>query len=219
MLGRRILLLPIVLFALPLSSCDFLDSLQNPQTDVKDSTGSHEEVHTHTYSTEWSHDKVGHWHQATCEHTSLTADYAVHTYNDQGVCICGAIKLVDPEPLDAVIKVNGLEVSLAHPAYFNDDVVMCDVAEISPYLGVTRTEYSADGKLFSAEKDNLLIFVVKNENQFGVNDVGSLTSYNHSLKKPVIETDYGFDISVDDYADAFGYTCVLTSNILSLTSN
>lgn len=208
MLGKKILLLPIILFALPLVSCDSNESPSDPQ----------QAEHFHTYSTEWSKDENGHWHQATCEHSTLTTDYEEHSFNDQGVCVCGATKPVDPEPLDPVIKVNGQEVILAHPAYFIDDVVMCDVVEISSFLGV-NAEYSVDGKICSATKGNLMVFVEKEKSEFVVTDVSSMSSSNHTLKKPTVKTDYGIDISAEDYADAFGFTSTLTNNILSITSN
>ncbi len=45
--------------------------------------------HTHTYSTEWSHDAENHWHAATCEHASEVKDKAAHDM-ENGVCaVCG----------------------------------------------------------------------------------------------------------------------------------
>ncbi|MBQ0010193.1 MAG: hypothetical protein KBS76_03715, partial [Ruminococcus sp.] len=46
----------------------------------------------HKYSTEWSKDESGHWHEATCEHkdTLDKKDFAAHTWNDNHVCtVCG----------------------------------------------------------------------------------------------------------------------------------
>lgn len=39
----------------------------------------------HTYALEWSSDALGHWHQATCIHSSLQKDYDTHTYKN-GYC-------------------------------------------------------------------------------------------------------------------------------------
>ena len=217
MLAKKLFLLPIILFALPLGSCDFLEALMKPQDENQDVDESKDSEHTHTFSTTWSKDEVAHWHQATCEHSSLTSDYEEHSYDDQGVCVCGAIKPIDPVPQDPVIKVNGQEVALTHPAYFIDEVVMCDVVEISSFLGV-NAEYSGDGKICSATKGNLMVFVEKEKSEFVVTDVSSMSTINHTLKKPTVKTDYGIDISVDDYADAFGFTSTLTNNVLSITS-
>ena len=50
-----------------------------------------EPIHEHTYSETWSSDGLSHWHQATCEHTNLTSDFANHTFVN-GVCsVCGYI--------------------------------------------------------------------------------------------------------------------------------
>ena len=38
--------------------------------------------HAHTFATEWSKDESGHWHAATCEHTSERSDFAAHTAGD-----------------------------------------------------------------------------------------------------------------------------------------
>ena len=46
----------------------------------------------HTYSKTWSNNETGHWHAATCEHTTVTSDYAPHdmvaydSYEECSVC-------------------------------------------------------------------------------------------------------------------------------------
>ena len=42
-------------------------------------------AHTHTYATAWSSDESGHWHAATCAHTSERKDEGAHTY-ENGKC-------------------------------------------------------------------------------------------------------------------------------------
>ena len=37
-------------------------------------------VHEHTFSSDWSYDETKHWHNAACEHSSITSDLAEHTY-------------------------------------------------------------------------------------------------------------------------------------------
>ena len=45
-------------------------------------------LHTHTFSKEWTSDEHAHYHKGTCGH-NVSADRADHTYND-GVCtVCG----------------------------------------------------------------------------------------------------------------------------------
>lgn len=44
-----------------------------------------EEICRHTFSDEWTSDKIYHWHAATCEHTEEIKDRGAHTYVD-GVC-------------------------------------------------------------------------------------------------------------------------------------
>ena len=47
--------------------------------------------HEHSYADEWSKDESGHWHAATCEHTTLRSDEGAHVYDPvSGDCICGA---------------------------------------------------------------------------------------------------------------------------------
>ncbi len=38
--------------------------------------------HEHTFSPDWSKDEQNHWHAATCEHSDLVKDKAVHTYGE-----------------------------------------------------------------------------------------------------------------------------------------
>lgn len=53
------------------------------QTDIIPATG-------HSYSTAWSKDEHGHWHVATCEHTTETTAIEPHTYDSNYKCkICG----------------------------------------------------------------------------------------------------------------------------------
>lgn len=40
------------------------------------------ENHEHTFSKEWTSDKVSHWHEATCEHKNVISDKAAHTFGE-----------------------------------------------------------------------------------------------------------------------------------------
>ena len=40
------------------------------------------EIHVHTYSEVWTSDANGHWHEATCEHTTEVSGKAEHTFGD-----------------------------------------------------------------------------------------------------------------------------------------
>ena len=40
------------------------------------------EIHIHTYSEAWTSDANGHWHAATCEHTTEVSGKAEHTFGD-----------------------------------------------------------------------------------------------------------------------------------------
>ena len=57
----------IFAFAFTLAGCQF-----NPNTT--------EQHTTHTYSTEWTYDETGHWHECTYDGCTQTSDYAVHTF-------------------------------------------------------------------------------------------------------------------------------------------
>ncbi len=39
-------------------------------------------IHVHTYSEAWTSDANGHWHEATCEHTTEVSGKAEHTFGD-----------------------------------------------------------------------------------------------------------------------------------------
>ena len=44
----------------------------------------------HSYSEEWTKDETYHWHEATCEHSTLTTEKVEHEYSDlTGLCECG----------------------------------------------------------------------------------------------------------------------------------
>lgn len=40
------------------------------------------DVNAHSFATAWISDETGHWHAATCEHTSEKSDFAAHTAGD-----------------------------------------------------------------------------------------------------------------------------------------
>ena len=62
---------------------------KNGDTDTATNTGSDE--HKHTYSTDWSYDISGHWHDAECCHTEDRIEFSEHLDNDgDGACdACG----------------------------------------------------------------------------------------------------------------------------------
>ena len=41
-----------------------------------------QEVHEHTFASEWTSDSTNHWHAATCEHTTEVSGKAAHTFGD-----------------------------------------------------------------------------------------------------------------------------------------
>ena len=43
----------------------------------------------HSYSEEWTTNETYHWHEATCEHSDEISGKAEHSYNADGVCVCG----------------------------------------------------------------------------------------------------------------------------------
>ena len=44
------------------------------------------DAHEHTYAETYSHDAVGHWKAATCDHTDLKSEMAFHVGMEDGVC-------------------------------------------------------------------------------------------------------------------------------------
>ena len=57
-----------------------------------DKNGGQEQQHKHTYSQEWSHNDISHWHNATCEHVSLTSEFGAHSFEGDTCTICGYTK-------------------------------------------------------------------------------------------------------------------------------
>lgn len=49
------------------------------------SCGPQEELHTHTFSEEWTYDDTHHWHEATCEHSDEIDSYAEHIWDSEVV--------------------------------------------------------------------------------------------------------------------------------------
>ena len=67
--------------------------------------------HECTFAEDWTYNAESHWHAATCEHTDKKSDVANHSFNSDGVCVCGAeniqkfIKaLKDANPVSAKIE-------------------------------------------------------------------------------------------------------------------
>ena len=71
-----------------------------------------EQTHTHTYSTEWSHDETFHWHAATCEHTNEISDKAEHTFVNEICSVCGYEKEADTPVEPENPSEDGLEYTL-----------------------------------------------------------------------------------------------------------
>ena len=55
---------------------------ETTRTEPIDATG-------HSYSEEWTTNETYHWHEATCEHGDEISGKAEHSYNADGVCVCG----------------------------------------------------------------------------------------------------------------------------------
>ena len=55
---------------------------ETTRTEPIDATG-------HSYSEEWTTNETYHWHEATCEHSDEISGKAEHSYNADGVCVCG----------------------------------------------------------------------------------------------------------------------------------
>ena len=41
---------------------------------------------THTFSEDWSYNSTHHWHEATCNHSSMFSSYTTHSFNSDNVC-------------------------------------------------------------------------------------------------------------------------------------
>ena len=73
------------------------------KTDTIPKTGKH------TYSSEWEHDDTYHWHPATCGHTELKSQKAVHSFDANNRCtVCGyeSIDYMFKITSDGILTVN-----------------------------------------------------------------------------------------------------------------
>lgn len=55
------------------------------------------EDHTHQYSEDWKWDADGHWHECAC---GDKGDLAEHSWDEGGVCACGATNIEQPQPTE-----------------------------------------------------------------------------------------------------------------------
>ena len=62
----------LVLLLVAAMICSFVSCKEDPPA----------EPHVHTYSNEWSHDDVNHWHNPTCGDTTEVADLGAHIWDD-----------------------------------------------------------------------------------------------------------------------------------------
>lgn len=59
---------------------------------VCDICGYSELPHEHKFEEEWTINESVHWHVATCVHFMEKGNYASHSFNAKGVCVCGVEK-------------------------------------------------------------------------------------------------------------------------------
>lgn len=82
-------LLSILLSGFMLAGCTKPKAIEDENCEITECETC-QEVHEHTYKTEWSTNQLMHWHDATCEHTDQTKDLGEHTYGINGKCtVCG----------------------------------------------------------------------------------------------------------------------------------
>lgn len=102
----------IILLILAVIAGSFVSCKQDPPAEPA-------EPHVHTYSDEWAHDDVNHWHNPTCGDTTEVSGLAAHTWNDgvettpattttDGVktytcTVCGAQKTEPIPKIDAIL--------------------------------------------------------------------------------------------------------------------
>ena len=65
----------VILLILAVIAGSFVSCKQEPPAEPA-------EPHVHTYSDEWAHDDVNHWHNPTCGDTTEVSGLAAHTWND-----------------------------------------------------------------------------------------------------------------------------------------
>lgn len=67
--------------------------------------GATVEPHQHSYSSAWSSDENGHWHESICDHKGLKQDLASHSFGSGVVCsVCGYEKAHDHVESDDWVK-------------------------------------------------------------------------------------------------------------------
>ena len=100
------------------------------------------EIHIHTYSEAWTSDANGHWHEATCEHTTEVSGKAEHTFGEyvsnndatteadgtktRECSVCGYEDTVTDEGSKIIVPemvfVKGATVTGALPAWLDESV-------------------------------------------------------------------------------------------------
>ena len=70
---------------------------ETTRTEPIDATG-------HSYSEEWTTNETYHWHEATCEHGDEISGKAEHSYNADGVCVCG-YRAIPEETLPTTLNI------------------------------------------------------------------------------------------------------------------
>lgn len=76
-------------------------------------------AHMHTYSNLWSFDEAEHWHQATCEHSSLDRDRAQHSFVNGKCSTCGYVQGAEPTPYPQDYEF-GDDISVNNDAFYKD---------------------------------------------------------------------------------------------------
>ncbi|MBQ7761510.1 MAG: leucine-rich repeat protein [Clostridia bacterium] len=103
-------------------------------------------VHTHTFSEEWSYNLTHHWKEATCEHGDEISEYGPHTY-DKGLGGCDACSMVrvPTEGLEYTLSDDGNYYIVTDIGEATDDVIVIpDIYEGLPVevIGASAFAYT-----------------------------------------------------------------------------
>ena len=106
--------------------------------------------HEHEFNSSWSYDEISHWHEATCEHTTIKDCFEAHNWVEDNItvqpgcetkgkrlykCVCGAIKEEEIAVLGHNHSVQ-LEGDSTHHWYKCEN---CDSIEKQEHTGGTAT--------------------------------------------------------------------------------
>lgn len=177
--------------------------------------GCGEKPHEHTFSDAWDHNATSHWHPATCEHTDLKGNEAVHTggeatYTHGKICdVCGfeytAPKEKDVTLIGKLYNYNGKSSELIYDrdtteADFNDvfGQFYQSFTQVKLSVADILSSYKVDKHEFKTLYDNQTKFEDKETEKVRLYNGKEIKTYGVNIKDEYKLCEFGFDPDKED---------------------